>query len=365
MKIGIDARPLIEKKTGIGYYLFYLLENILKNDKENEYYLFSDRKIYFDYSKYDNLIIIEDIDSKLKKTAWYLLKCNKLCKKYKIDVFWGTQHVLPLRLKNIKKLLTVHDLVAFDFKETMSIYNRVINKLLIPNSLKKADKLVAVSNSTKERINYNFPEIEEKKIKVIYEDVVIKNISKNFDYKILKKSGLESKKYLMFLGTIEPRKNIKTLIKAFLDINRETKMKLVICGKYGWKCEEERGLIERNKDKIVFLNYVTEDEKNYLMKNTFALIFPSLYEGFGLPVLETIRNGSIALVANNTSLKELIEEDFLRFETKNDLDLFNKVINLYKDEKLYRRALEYCNKREKFFSWDNISKEYIELFNNL
>ena len=70
MKIGIDARPLIEKKTGIGYYLFYLLENILKNDKENEYYLFSDRKIYFDYSKYDNLIIIEDIDSKLKKTAW-------------------------------------------------------------------------------------------------------------------------------------------------------------------------------------------------------------------------------------------------------------------------------------------------------
>ncbi|MDU3722180.1 MAG: hypothetical protein E7G24_03070, partial [Clostridium celatum] len=91
MRIGIDARPLIEKKTGIGFYLYYLLINILENDRENEYILFSDRTVYFDSIKYDNLQIVVDKDSKLKKSLWYLLRIRKLCAEYEIDVFWGTQ----------------------------------------------------------------------------------------------------------------------------------------------------------------------------------------------------------------------------------------------------------------------------------
>ncbi|MGL4571699.1 MAG: glycosyltransferase family 4 protein [Clostridium chrysemydis] len=360
MKIAIDGRPLIEKKTGIGYYLDYLLRNILENDKENEYFLFSDRKVYFEGEKYKNLKIIEDDKGKFKKTIWYLIKTKSLCNKYKIDVFWGTQHVLPFNMSGLKQILTVHDLVAFDFKDTMSTYNKIINKLLIPKSIKKADKIIAVSKSTKERINYHFPKIKNDKIKVIYEDVVVEKSKDPINDSLLRDKGIEKKQYLMFLGTIEPRKNIKTLIKALDIINKSENLKLAICGKYGWKCDEERNLIEKNKKNIVFFDYVTDDEKNYLMKNSFAFIFPSLYEGFGLPVLEAMRNGTIAIVSDNTSLKELIEIDELKFDTMDYEELADKILNLYKDKELYNKALGYCEKREKDFSWDNIAKEYID-----
>ncbi|MBU3103154.1 glycosyltransferase family 4 protein [Clostridium gasigenes] len=359
MKIGIDARPLIEKKTGVGYYLKYLLDNILENDKANEYYLFSDREVFYNAGKYSNLNVIIDTESKMKKTFWYLFNTRKLCEKYSIDVFWGTQHVLPLNMKAIKTVLTIHDLVAFDFKETMGTYNRIINRVLIPRSLKKADKIIAVSKSTKERLYYNFPNLSKDKSKVIYEDVVVNNNFNNINDDILNKNSIKEKEYLMFLGTIEPRKNIKTLIKALEGINKETGMKLVICGKYGWKCSEEKLLIEANKDKIVFLNYVTEEEKNYLMKYSFAFVFPSLYEGFGLPVLEAMRSGTISIVSDNTSLKELIEKEELKFKTEDYKELEKKVISLYNNKKLYDEARKYCGEREKYFSWDNISKEYI------
>lgn len=360
LKIGIDARPLIEKKTGIGYYLEYLLDNILENDKVNEYYLISDREIFYNVEKYNNLNVVIDTESKMKQTLWYLFSTKRICLEYNIDVFWGTQHIIPFRMSGIKTVLTMHDLVAFDFKETMGTYNKIINKLFIPRSLKVADKIIAVSNSTKERLNYNFPNIDKNKVKVIYEDVVVNDNFDSINHNILKNNGLEKKEYLMFLGTIEPRKNIKTLIKALGNINLKTGMKLVICGKYGWKFNEDKSLIEENSDKIVFLNYVTEEEKAYLMKNSFAFVFPSLYEGFGLPVLEAMRNGTIAVVSDNTSLKELIEKEELKFKTEDYRDLEHKIIALYNDKNLYDEACKYCDDRQKDFSWDDISKEYID-----
>lgn len=362
MKIGIDARPLIEKKTGIGYYLKYLLENILIEDKENEYILFSDREVYFDINLYNNVKIVIDDKSRLKKTLWYLFKIDKLCDFYDIDVFWGTQHVLPFGLKRVKKVLTIHDLVAFDFKNTMHTYNMFINKLLIPRSVNKADKIIAVSNSTKERLLFHFKNKCNNKIKVIYEDVNINREYDSIDKNYLSEHNLVEKKYLLFLGTIEPRKNIKTLIKALEIISKNSELKLVICGKYGWNCEEEKKLIQLNEDKIIFLNYISDVEKDYLMNKAFAFVLPSIYEGFGLPILEAMRNGTISIVANNTSLKEIVDKDCLRFETMDYEDLAEKVLELYKNNNLYKNALDYCKKREKDFNWNNISKEYLKEF---
>lgn len=363
MRIGIDARPLIEKKTGIGYYLDYLLTNILKNDSTNEYILFSDRRIYFNAESFKNVKFIVDDKSKMKQSLWYMFKIDKLCKKENIDLFWGTQHVLPLGLKNITKVLTIHDLVAFDFKETMSFYNKLINILFIPRSIKSADKIIAVSKSTEERLLHHFSNYCKGKTTVIYEDVIVNNDYSNINDSYLKDIGIEEKEFIMFLGTIEPRKNIGTLIKALDKINKETNMKLLICGKYGWNYESEKKLIESNKDKIVFLNYISDDEKNYLMNKSFAFIFPSLYEGFGLPILEAMRNNTITLVADNTSLKEIIEDNRLRFDTFNYEELANKVISIYKDKELYKEVYNYCMNRKNDFNWNKISQEYISLFN--
>lgn len=362
MIIGIDARPLNQKKTGIGYYLQYLLENILENDKENQYILFSDREIFFNNKKYSNIKLVIEKKSKLKKTFWYMICLDKLCKKYEVDVFWGTQHVLPFGLKNIKTVLTIHDLVAFDFKETMSFYNRVINRILIPYSIKKADKIIAVSKSTKERILSIFSDKYDNKISVIYEDVIVNKNKSEFTDEYLNDKGLKKKQYILFVGTIEPRKNLITLMNSMEKIYNFTGMKLVICGKLGWKCQNEVRIINQNKDKIVYFDYITDDEKNYLMKNCFVFVFPSLYEGFGLPVLEAMRNNAVVLVADNTSLKEIVDNKLLTFETLNKEMLSEKIISLYENKQLYYEALEYCQKREKNFDWKNISVEYINKF---
>lgn len=360
MKIGIDARPLIEKKTGIGYYLQYLLENILINDKENQYVLFSDRKIYFNVDNYENVTIVEDTECGLKKTFWYLFRMEKLCKINNIDVFWATQHIIPLGLKNIKTVLTIHDLVAFDFPETMSLYNKIINKILIPYSVKKSNKIIAVSKSTKKRLETHFGKNICKKTKVIYEDVVINNNYNLIKEDFLSNLGLEKRKYIMFLGTIEPRKNIRILLNALNEINKNTGIKLAICGKYGWKCEEEKRIIETNKDKIVFLNYVSDIEKSYLMSNSFLFVFPSIYEGFGLPVLEAMKNNTVVMVAKNTSLMEIVEYEKLQFDTYNSKQLIQKVELLYNNKDEYNLALKYCNKRKNDFDWSKISTEYIQ-----
>ncbi|MCM8709412.1 glycosyltransferase family 4 protein [Clostridium sp. SYSU_GA19001] len=369
MNIGIDARPLSKYKTGIGFYLDSLLTNLLEIDKENVYYLFSDRHVVFEGDKYKNLIVIEDSNKIYKKTLWYLFKVPQLIRKYNIDIFWGTQHVLPLKLYNAKSLLTIHDLVVYEMPETMQTYNKLINKIFIPFSIKKADKIIAVSKATKLGIHkYFYNDIDTEKISVIYEDGTYIEISKEQEVDFFKKNNkIVPKEYLLYVGTIEPRKNISTLLKAYESIRKETDLKLVLCGKLGWKSKNIKEAIHNHKyaEDIIYLNYVTNVEKHVLMKNCFIFIFPSLYEGFGLPVVEAMKQNAVTIVSNSSSLKELVELEELKFEKFDYEKLSNKIENLYNNEKEYERLKAYCIRRGKEFNWQSVAKDYLNIIRNM
>lgn len=363
MKIGIDARPLIEKKTGIGFYLYNLLENILENDKENVYYLFSDKKIYFDVTKYKNVTLIENSGRILKKTFWYMFSLPQIKEYKEIDFFWGTQHVLPV--SNKRSILTIHDLVAFRMPDTMFWYNKIINKICIPYSIKKAKMIISVSNSTKADILRCFKGIDKDKIQVIYEDACI-NINEIADTVLLIEKKLIPKKYILYIGTIEPRKNVETLIKAYENLNSDD-IKLVLAGKLGWKSD---GFLERlnnsiKREDIIYLDYVSNSERNMLMKNSLVFVFPSLYEGFGLPVIEAMKLGSISIVSKSSSLDELIEIEELKFEAKSFTELTDRIENIVNDISIYNKCEEYCNKRANDFDWSKISKQYIGVFSEI
>lgn len=359
MRIGIDARPLTSKKAGIGYYLEGLLKEIIKNDKENEYYLFSDREICFDIEA-ENLHKIQ-AEGSIKKTLWYFMLLPKVLKKYKINLFWGTQHVLPLiKDKSLKKVLTIHDLVCYEYPETMSKYNKIINKLLLPYSVKSADEIIAVSNSTKEGILKNFESSVGDKVSVIYEDVEIKN-EINFDI------DRKKDKYILFIGTIEPRKNITTLLDAYELIRDKIDIKLIIAGKLGWDSDKFKNSLKNNKyyEDIQYLDYISNEEKLNLLRKCTLFVFPSVYEGFGLPVLEAMRLGAIPIVSNVSSLDELIEPNFMKFDPRSKEEIFKTAINLLEDDKLYLEATKYIENRQKDFNWNLFSKEYINLFNRM
>lgn len=163
----------------------------------------------------------------------------------------------------------------------------------------------------------------------------------------------------MFISTIEPRKNIDVLLNAFYNLN--DKMDLVICGKIGWKCEQIEQRIN-NMDNVYYLNYVTDQEKAYLLKNAYVFVMPSLYEGFGIPVVEAMQMDIPVVVADNSSLKEIVQMSKLRFETHNYKQL-NEILNmLYDNKEFYQKAKQYSMNRKKDFTWEKTALQYIKVF---
>ncbi|WAM33835.1 glycosyltransferase family 4 protein [Caldicellulosiruptor morganii] len=367
MNIGIDARPLNKIKTGIGFYLYNLLKELPAKCSNINFFLFSDREVYLDFD-YPNVITIIDNNYKtLKGTLWYMWRVYYLIKKYKIDMFWGTQNVLPIiRSKSVKKVLTVHDLVCYKYPQTMEKLNYFINRIFIPYSIKSADSIVAVSNSTKEDILRYF-NIEPEKICVIYNPVIVCDVDDIDEIEYLSKYDLEKNKYILYVGTIEPRKNVEILLKICEEIYAKTGMKTVLAGKMGWKSGKVIQSIKELSKKgcLKYLDYINDVEKNLLMKNCFVFVFPSFYEGFGLPVVEALKNGALVLVSDTSSLKELINVDELKFNPLDCTQLKKKIMNLYTNSKEYAELKKSCNELASKFDNEQVIEKYIELFYSL
>lgn len=290
-----------------------------------------------------------------------------------IDVFWGTQHCLPKRnkhSKNIRFVLTIHDLAIKKLKTVGSLKNTIIQKLFLKKSLLNADKIIAISEATKKDI-IEFYRIKEEKIDVIYNGTNFsegKDLSEEEERKIQEKFKIKDTPFLFFLSTIEPRKNIPTLIKAFnyIKSKEKTELKLILAGGLGWKYEEVIKLFEASefKNDIIMPGYISKEEKKYLYDNAKVFVYPSLYEGFGLPILEAMSNSCLVLTANNSSLPEVggdasyYYEDVLDYKELGDKIL--EVININSEEKIER--IEKGLNQVKKFTWASCATDTIKRF---
>ena len=225
LNIGIDARGLDVNKTGITTYIEETVKRIVEQDKNNKYILYSSREIKIDIKENDN-IILKNCNKK-KGTLWLYFDLPKMLKEDNIDVFWGTQHLLPRRnkyTKGIKYILTVHDLAIHKLKTVGEWKNTIIQKLFLERSCKSADLIMADSKSTKDDITEIF-KIKPEKIEVVYLGTNFSNgynVQEKKEKEILKKFNVEDKNYLMFVSTIEPRKNIVTLVKSFNELKEHS-----------------------------------------------------------------------------------------------------------------------------------------------
>lgn len=307
---------------------------------------------------------------------WLYFKLPKILQSDQIDVFWGTQHCLPKRnkySKNIRFVLTIHDLAIKKLKTVGSLKNTIIQKLFLKKSLINADKIIAISKATKNDIIEIF-KIKEDKVDVIYNGTnfsSIEPLSKKQEEEIQEKLKIKDTPFLFFLSTIEPRKNLPTLIKAFNYIKEKENiaLKLVLAGGLGWKYEEVIKLFEESKFKedIIMPGYISKEEKRYLYENSECFVYPSLYEGFGLPILEAMSNKCLVLTANNSSLPEVGGD--IAYYYNNVLDyeeLGNKiieVINLKQEEKTQK--IEQGLEQVKKFTWEKCAKETIKRYKKL
>ena len=275
MRIGIDIRSTLKKtNTGIGRYTLNLINALGKIDKNNSYELYS-RKKFFDFKK--RLPILPGKNFRHARDL------------PELDVFHTSSYDLG-RPKKLKKfIVTIHDVIikAYPHGHDEKTIREVDTRL--KRVLSEADLLIADSHNTKSDI-VKFYNVSDSKIKVIYPGVVLDSPLRG-SLEQYSSSEAESRveKYILFVGTLEPRKNIQGLIKAFNSLKKEHSInhKLVIVGMKGWMYEDIFKEYENSafKEDIIFKGYVNDKELAELYKNASVFVYPSFYEGFGFPIL--------------------------------------------------------------------------------
>ena len=367
MKIGIDARPL-KIDGGSKVYTLNLLNNLIK--KQNF--------ILFGIKKFENF---QCLNSKIKSNSIFRLYYENiiiptLIKNYKIDIFHGTKGAIPITGK-VKKILTALDLSFLVFPEYFSKKDKLFWKYIFPIYLRKADKIITISESTKKDLIKYF-KINDKKIKTVYlgyskELFKPKDKGKSYNQvkRLLEKKGIiinniKEKKIILNVNTIQPRKNISNLIKAFDKMNDKNAI-LLISGKFGWKYEEIINVYEEslNKNNIHFLGFTEDEELANLYNISSVFIYPSFYEGFGLPPLEAMACGCPVITSNTSSLPEVVGDAGIMVDPNNVREIRKQIELVIKNKKLRKEMIGKGFKQAKKFSWEKTARETLKVLEEL
>ncbi|HDS6410615.1 TPA: glycosyltransferase family 4 protein [Klebsiella oxytoca] len=276
----------------------------------------------------------------------------------KNDILWSPANTGPITVKN--QVLTIHDTVPFDHPEWMSRKFTTWYKFMQPIIAKRAAHIITVSHFSKERIVENF-NIPEEKISVVYNGIT----PKYYDGNILTDKW-KTIKYILTVGSVEPRKNIKRLISAFIEAKKEldATLKLVIVGKKGnnniFNYSDELHL-SNVEDSIIFTGHVSDEELGQIYKNAKGFCYPSIYEGFGLPPLEALAYGIPVLTSNTTSMKELFTGKAILVDPYSIESIKYGILDLFKLEpsiilkgQAFARSL----------TWEKTSKQTFQLISS-
>lgn len=382
MRIGIDARTILSPEKGdaigVGHYTYQLIRHILYLDKENEYTLFFDFRVREkDIKKFSqpNVKIKFYPFSDYKKylpVAYNEILGTATLAKENLDVIHTTSPMsrIPTSYRG-KTIVTFHDLAPYKVPDVFPKIKLAKARATMSLMASKADKIIAVSNSTKKDLTDIF-KCPEDKVRVIYSgcDKRFFEESTVSREKVLGKYGIPEK-YILFLGTLEPVKNIGRLFEAFKIFKSNYKKenircdyKLVMAGKNGWMAKEYKQMAKDlgiAKD-IIFTGYIIGDELVPLFKNAEFFVMPSLYEGFGTTVLEAFATGTPAIVSKVSSIPEIAGE---AAEFVNPLDvqgIAEAMTKFAKDENLRNSYKEKGKQQVSKFDWDKTARETLELY---
>jgi glycosyltransferase involved in cell wall biosynthesis len=309
MKLGIDARPLAYGITGNSRYLAESLRHILPNRKDDTFFLFSNKPlhpIFDDLLKFRNVAPVI-VSYPIPGPIFLHLLLPFLLWRKKIDKFWGTLQMLPFFRLGIPTFVNYHDLNFISAPETMAKWNYYQHKFFSPKTLRNADKVFCLSKNTQTEIMRHFPD-ESRKCIVIYPGVTKRTFKRT--------TGVFPANFYLTIGTLEPRKNIQRLIDGFLNFKKRSqkdKHTLLILGRRGWGTEGESLyeylLSQASKDQSVyFLENPSDDLLGQAIHDCEAFFFPSLHEGFGLPLLEAMIENKRCIASDIPVFKEILED---------------------------------------------------------
>jgi glycosyltransferase involved in cell wall biosynthesis len=340
MNIGVDAYYLYaERIDGLGMFLLRLLRELSAIDHGNHYYLYTPDVTHAGYADVilrNRRFRVRRIPGVFRNRRRLWLQSPSLRKavmRDRIDMFFAGAEYFPLFLpRSIFVATVVHDVAFKAMPEAVSLANGVFYNHLFPFFIQRSDQFFTVSNhSKKEMVAYL--NTGRKKIHVIYNGIDLKKYSRI--------KGKNKKNYLLFVGTLQPRKNIVNLIKAYSYISDKIDETLIIVGARGWRNTPLREVIQELRDpvkrRINFKGYIAEEELVRLYREAKLFVLPSLHEGFCLPILEAMAAGTAVLTARRTAIPEIFGEAVLYADPFSPDDIANKIYDLVTNDKLRTR----------------------------
>lgn len=360
MRIGIDANEAnVAEKVGVSVYTFELLkyfQGISNADNQFLIYLrdpprpeLPKEKAFFQYWVVPGHFLWSQL----------FLPLNLYVKK-DIDVFFSPAHYAP-RFCPVPTIVTIHDLSYFYYPEEFLKKDLYQLKNWTKYSVKKTRQIIAVSQTTKNDL-VKFYQIPEGKIEVIYNGFshVIPNGQKP--------KTKSQKPYILYVGTIQPRKNLQTLINAFHALLKEKpEYTLVITGKKGWLYENICNQVKtlQLEHKVIFTGYVGDEEKAQLYADASVFVLPSLYEGFGLPILEAMSYDCPVIASSASSLPEIGADVCLYFDPQKPDELKEKMLEVIDNIDLRKELVKKGKQRVQLFSWQKCGQETLEMIKKL
>lgn len=369
MNIGIDATVLDRGMTGTGRYLLNLLKEIPNHDNHNKYLIFTGSKLPVDnnFYKYDffNQTLIP---AKIFSIIWLNLILPSKLKKYKIDLLFSPNILIPIvDLGSIKKISVVHDVIPKVYPEYYPYFYKKYLEMFLPLSLKNSDKIITVSEYSKKDI-VNYYNVPKEKIEVVHNTASDKFNSSPIisELSSLQINNLElPEKYILYVGVIEKRKNIICMLNTIDEIRKHgSKLKLILVGRPGYDYENIKPEIDKRKANVLHYKFLQDNELTYIYKKAFAFIFPSFYEGFGIPPLEAMQSGIPVLTSNSSSLPEVVGEGGIMRDSSDYAGFATDILELEHNESFYKEMKLKASLQSKNFSINTITKKLIDIFNS-
>jgi len=367
MKIAIQAADLDHSRIdGTRVYLKELLKRFGKLDYETDFFLY--HKNTFNRSLIPPLMSNYYVKTKSFPLMWMQTRFayELFCETY--DKLFLPVQAAPLFVPSATEVtVTIHDLAFRRYPETFPKWDLWKINFLLDVAIRRSQKLIAVSQSTKNDLLYFFPRLKEGRIRVIHHgfdaDFFGAKLSLENIKKVLSNYQLSVDGYILYVGALQPRKNLARLIEAFNVAKKSfSEMKLVLAGEAAWLSEPIFVAREKSpyKNDIILTGKVSFEELRALYQGARCFAFPSLYEGFGLPVLEAFASFLPVLLADNSSLREVGGNAALYVDALSMRDIAEKLTRLWSEEKLRAELVAKGQEQLKKFSWNRCAKETLE-----
>lgn len=376
MNIAIDIRTIKERMSGVGYYIKNISKNLLSIDKINNYYFLTNQKESNVLRGIDNNRNPEIIrtfisnENHVLGDLWENTIFPLKLKRRNIDIFHGPAFLIPLVKIGYRSIATVYDLIVFLFPGSIPFKYGLYMKELLKLVAKRADKIVAVSNNTRSDL-IDILNVPEEKIEVVYgaADERFYPISDKERLENIRRKYRINKNVILCVGNLEPRKNLLKVFEAYYILKDKIgkDYEIVICGERKWAFDLIKSSIKRYgiEDSIIFTGYVPDEDMPFLYNLADLFVFPSLYEGFGIPMLEAMKCGIPTVVSRTSSMPEVVGNSAMLINPHDAEEIANSIYLLVTDSDLRREKIDAGKARAREFSWEKSAIKMIKIYEEL